>query len=146
MASDHTIYSPTSTIPRTVLFLIFLLILSLINPTMAHYKDNIMSSRSEHEGLTMIMKRHVKEVTTRKQYGINIGNPKTLSTHHSASLMETNGVQFHPLSGQRRGSTKQPSHHRSPSRRPAFPGRSESNVFNASAHEVPSGPNPISNR
>lgn len=122
MASDHTISSPI--LPCMALFL-FLLVL-LFHPTMA-YKENRVPLNEE----IMEEKSNIKEFTIRR---LAIGNSKSLSTRQSVS-MATSSVRVRPL-GQRKRSGS--------ARRTPLPWQER--AFNSSAHEVPSGPNPISNR
>lgn len=72
-----------------------------------------------------VLKENSMEFATRKH---NMGNAKEDS--------KTNDIHIPPQSSRRKGQFR--------GRRSPLPG--QEGIFNASAHEVPSGPNPISNR
>ncbi|EXB83244.1 hypothetical protein L484_011538 [Morus notabilis] len=93
------------------------------------------SSRSVNEGT---MKRNVKVFTTRRPNN-EVGNSRTLSIRRSASMASTGAaLHVHPLDQRRRSGRSRPARR--------TPSAWQESVFNASVHEVPSGPNPISNR
>ncbi|KAF3450097.1 hypothetical protein FNV43_RR06177 [Rhamnella rubrinervis] len=76
----------------------------------------------------------VESITTRRH---GIGISKTFSTIQSASMTSNNAIHV-PPPGRRKG------RFRARPRSPPLPWQEK--IFNASEHEVPSGPNPISNR
>ncbi|PON42880.1 hypothetical protein PanWU01x14_278580 [Parasponia andersonii] len=78
----------------------------------------------------MEKKSNMKEFTKR---GHGIGNSRFLATRQSASM--ASAVHVRPLVQSRRSRS---------ARRTPLPW--QESAFNSSAHEVPSGPNPISNR
>lgn len=78
-------------------------------------------------------KNAVESITTRKH---GIGISKTSSTIQSVSMASNNAIHV-PPPGRRKGRFRA---------RPRSPLPGQEKIFNASEHEVPSGPNPISNR
>lgn len=122
MARDHTISSISI---LTCMALSFILLVLVFHTTTAIREHSIPLNE------IMEKKSNVKEFATRRH---GIGNSKSLSTRQSVSTA-TSSAHVRPL-GQRRipGSA-----HRTPL-------LWHESAFNSSAHEVPSGPNPISNR
>lgn len=116
MASDAV--SPSS----TCMTLFFLLI--ILHSTMA---NNIKINEAD--------KKNAMELITTRRHGIGIS--KTFSSTRQSVPVATDNAIHVPPPARRKG--RFGAHRGSP-----FPWQEK--IFNASEHEVPSGPNPISNR
>lgn len=129
MASDAI--SPSTTC--MTLFFLLIIFHSSMATNMFGFPPFTSSSSSRSYGGGE--KKNSMEFTTRKLHGI--GNSKTLSTRQSVAMPTNNGHNnVNPPSARRKA--------RFQARRSPLPWQDK--IFNASEHEVPSGPNPISNR
>ncbi|KAG6692279.1 hypothetical protein I3842_10G107200 [Carya illinoinensis] len=108
---------------------LFIILLLIPNPTIADTKHSFPPV-TFRDGA---MKRNAMEFTSRKH---GVGKSKTESSTHKSLSVATNGIHV-PSPGRRSGrfQTSRSS--------PLLPW--QENIFDAE-HEVPSGPNPISNR
>ena len=113
----------------TSMTLFFFLLLLVSNTTMADKNLRFSPLVASRDGS---MKRNNMEFTSRK---LGVGKSKTNSTCKSESTA-TNAIHVNPSPGRRRG--------RFQAGKSPLPWQEK--IFNASEHEVPSGPNPISNR
>jgi hypothetical protein len=113
----------------TSLTIFFFLLLLISDTTMADTDKNLTFRAGA-------MKRNnMESFTSRKLLGFGKSSSKTNSTCKSESTA-TNAIHVNPSPGRRRG--------RFQAGKSPLPWQEK--IFNASEHEVPSGPNPISNR
>lgn len=110
---------------------LFLVLLLISNPTIADTKHSFPPVTTFRDG---VMKKNTMEFSPRKH---GVGKSKTESSTHKSVSVATNAI--HVPSPVRRRSRFQASRSS-----PLLPW--QENIFHAGEHEVPSGPNPISNR
>lgn len=120
MACGH--YNPTPIIPRMFFFIFIILLTLSFNPPMAYTYTSVKnkSFRSASD-LSGTMNRNAEASTSSKRVSIKTSSAQVKGNHEGteSSRIARNKSSVLPW---------------------------QESVFKASAHEVPSGPNPISNR